>query len=399
MRQFVRKVNISYAVLQTFYIASNSVLFGFAVVLLQSRGFSNTQIGIALAVSSVLQVFFQPALAAFMERMRRLSLNAAIAAVMLLTLVLCFVLFVTRSPLVLVFVIFVLAGAFAVLPQAMIGALAMEFENSGTPILYGVARGCGSLGYAVMGYFMGRVIERFGAGSILIVYMVMLATTILLTLLHPKVPREQRAVAAKEKEEPVRISAVLRQNRTLLCFFIAVIAICYNHGLLDSYQVSIVQAVGGSTADYGTVMFVMALSELPVMFLYNGIKKKISVATLMSIAYIAFIAKVGILLLAEDVEAVIAAQLCNAFTLGLYLPSIVYFTNMITNRRETVVAQSLIGGTAFGVGRVAGNLMGGSLLDIGGVGAMLVSCIVVAAAGFILMRVSNSMYQKKIYAI
>ena len=246
---------------------------------------------------------------------------------------------------------------------------------------------------------MGRVIERFGAGSILIVYMVMLAATILLTLLHPKVPREQRAVAAKEKEEPVRISAVLRQNRTLLCFFIAVIAICYNHGLLDSYQVSIVQAVGGSTADYGTVMFVMALSELPVMFLYNGIKKKISVATLMSIAYIAFIAKVGILLLAEDVEAVIAAQLCNAFTLGLYLPSIVYFTNMITNRRETVVAQSLIGGTAFGVGRVAGNLMGGSLLDIGGVGAMLVSCIVVAAAGFILMRVSNSMYQKKIYAI
>ena len=81
----IRNATPLYTLLQGLYWAVYCVLVSFSSVYLLDRGFSNTQIGVLVGVSSVLSALMQPLAASVAERSRRLALrqwSALLALVM-----------------------------------------------------------------------------------------------------------------------------------------------------------------------------------------------------------------------------------------------------------------------------------------------------------------------------
>ena len=70
-----RSLNLKYAGSQIFYFAAFAAMMGYASVFLLDKGCSNSQIGIALALSSIIAVLLQPMLASFADNHKNIEIN------------------------------------------------------------------------------------------------------------------------------------------------------------------------------------------------------------------------------------------------------------------------------------------------------------------------------------
>ncbi len=136
---------------------------GFVSVYLLELGFSNTQIGILIAVAGALTAILQPVVASYADRPSSPSIKK-------IMLVIC-VIVVGMTILLLLnagynFPTGLLYGGDMVLLQLMIplvNSLGMESINQGNKLNFGMARGVGSLCYAVTAYGLGLLAADFGA--------------------------------------------------------------------------------------------------------------------------------------------------------------------------------------------------------------------------------------------
>ncbi|MBR5897704.1 MAG: MFS transporter, partial [Lachnospiraceae bacterium] len=85
---------LRYTLINVFYFVAFATIHGFAAVFLLSKGFNNTEVGMALAVANILSVIGQPLVAGVVDRSDRVTNRRVLmvsAAVMLLgALALCF---------------------------------------------------------------------------------------------------------------------------------------------------------------------------------------------------------------------------------------------------------------------------------------------------------------------
>jgi len=373
------------------YVAAYSVYVGYAILFLQTRGLSNAQAGLTMTLSSIAVIILQPLASQFIERNKRFHINYILAGIGLFTFVFTILLIFVDHPPILVLVMYVAATSTSLLVMPLLSAMAMQFENSGIPVNYGIGRGSGSLGYAVSGYMIGFFVERYDPNLIPQFFALYMALIVIALLIHPKPPREEKNENERKKPTKPAIGtfALLKKNKPLLFFSISMACFGFVMVSLDYFQINVVQKIGGTTQEYGLVLFIMAASEIPTMFLFKKFMARIKVSTLMNLAFLGLIAKVILLLIAPNMGVVIGAQLLNALTLGLFSPALVYYTNEITKPEESVVAQSISGGIAISVGRIFGGAIGGILIDTGGVAAMLLFCMGMSSIGLCLMRIAE----------
>lgn len=79
-----RSLNLKYAGSQIFYFAAFASMMGYASVFLLDKGCTNSQIGIALALSSIIAVILQPMLASFADNHKNIEMRNIIASIVLL---------------------------------------------------------------------------------------------------------------------------------------------------------------------------------------------------------------------------------------------------------------------------------------------------------------------------
>ena len=78
-----RSLNLKYAGSQIFYFAAFAAMMGYASVFLLDKGCSNSQIGIALALSSIIAVLLQPMLASFADNHKNIEIRNIMAPIIL----------------------------------------------------------------------------------------------------------------------------------------------------------------------------------------------------------------------------------------------------------------------------------------------------------------------------
>ena len=386
-----KKVNTQFCFMQGSYVGGNAVLFGYAVVLLQSKSLTATEAGLALALCSVASIFIQPAVAAISNRFRRIPLNHLMGYISIIVLLGSIALYFIDAPMLAVMIVFILTASIEMSVMTFIGAFAMQFENRGMGINYGASRAVGSICYALLGFAMGWLVDEFGAGAILPVYCALVVVIILVGFLHitpdkaMPLPRPEEWETKKAEEPKRKAIDLIRGKPFMILYFLAILCINVNHMVLDSYQVSIVQEQGGSTGNYGTVMLIMAFCELPSLFLFKRLARRFGCGKLLIAGMLAFALKDVALFLSPSVEWVYISQVFNLCTVGVYMPAMVYFTNELVDAESNVSAQTLIVGVAGGIGKVVGNFMGGALIDMGGTRLMLVGTFLIMVAGVGLM--------------
>ena len=399
-----KRLNVSYAGIQATYWMVYAVVGSFASVFLLARGYSNSEIGVILAVANVVAVVLQPMVADFADRSKKISLVGLIEIMTIVMLVFMVGLFVFQQKSLALSVIFLMLLAWHTSLQPLINSLNFKLEESGLKINFGVARSMGSLAYSILCAFMGTLVEKHSV-SIMpvsgVVVILMLMASLFATkkmfdkAVAAKTVTEQAVQATADKEEVEEINLIdfLKRNKVFLILNIGVLGIFFSNQVLNNYMIQIVTSVGGDSEDMGRILSIMAFLEIPLMVCAGSLRKKFSCELMLKIAAIGFTVKIALHYVATTVAMIYFAQLFQLISFGLFLPVMVMFINEVMSKGEAVKGQAFFTMMST-VASIIGSLIGGVILDISGAKMLTLIATIITAAGTVILIMSIDKVKK-----
>lgn len=372
-----------YSFIQGFYWMNFSAIMGFASLYLLDGGFSNTEIGMIMAIAGIISAILQPMIAGYADRPSSPALKKIVLILVLVQLTLGILLLFSFQKAFLITGL--LYGSTITLLQLLtpfINALGMESINQGKNLNFGVARGMGSVAYAVMSYILGAVAEKTGAVSVPVSISVISLALIAALVFFPFHKTEMQIT--EQKTSATNPLVFLMKYKRFSIVLLGCIFIYLSHVLLNSFTFQIVESKGGGSAEMGTSMAIAALIELPTLFLFNFMLKKARCDFWFRICGIFFMLKSLGTLLAPNIPVFYGIQLFQMLGWGLIAVSSVYYVNSIMEKQDAIKGQAYITMT-YTLGSVIGALLGGALIDAAGINAMLIFATISSAIGMLIL--------------
>lgn len=390
-------LNIEYGGIHATYWMVYAVVSSFASAFLLDRGYTNSEIGLILAVGSVVAVFLQPFMADFADRAKRISLIGITQGITIFIMVMMMLCFIMDRASIALSVIFVLVIAWHTTLQPLFNSLTFKLEESGHKINFGVCRAMGSLFYSILCAFLGTLVEAYGTQILPLtteVLLGMLLITLFITNKHFKkackdkqqkadTPKEEVAAEVLKLEEEINLIQFIKRNKLFLLVNIGVAGIYFSNSIFNNFMLQIVENVGGTSEDMGRILAVMAFLEIPPMFLFERVHKKISCKRLLQIGAISFTLKVLIATIATNIFMVYVAQLFQLTAFGLFLPAMVCYIDEIMDKGEAVKGQALFT-IVTTVATIFSSLVGGVILDFSGATVLLIVSTIMTGLGALL---------------
>lgn len=377
-------MNLKYGLTQIFFFASVCAMMGYASNYLLGMGCSNSEIGVTLALCSVIAVFLQPTLASIADRVETSKINRMIQIILVITIVFSLILYFVPLPqlalLACVVVVFSLTSAL----MPLINALAFVFEKYGCKINFGLARGLGSGAYALTSMIIGYVVNAIDITIMPFAYILFNGLLyVVISTYHLSNGNEQIDSTEKEtKTEGNQMSmlAFMLKYKRLVVFLASFVCIYFAHTIINNFFIQVITNVGGSSSDMGNAISLAAFLEIPIMFLFNKINTKIKITTLLRVSLICFALKHLLTYLATNMLMVYAAQILQMGAFALFTPAAVYYVNQLVSKEDMVKGQSLLTASQTLSG-VFASLLGGILLDSIGVHTSLLVGAILSFVG------------------
>ena len=388
---------LRYIIINATYFAVYSGIHAYSSVFLLEKGFSNTLIGITLALANILSVIFQPLVAGLIDKQGKLTNRNVSMASTALLLIGSILLLMIKNGIVAIFIIFALIYMVQMVYQPIITAMYFEYEAAGCHIYYGLARGLGSAGFAVTSVFTGMAIGKFGV-SILMILDIIFLTIALIVLFFFKKPAVKASVPAKDEVAHNNLFSFIKTYPGFMLFVLGAVCFFFAHNAINDYMIQIITPLGGTEAQMGTAVFIAAILELPTMALIDKVMKKISCRNLLLIAGAAFLIKTLLMLIAPNMAVVYISQAMQMFAYAVFIPVSAYFVNQTMKRLDQVKGQAYVN-VSITLGGVFSSLVCGRLLDIKGPNFMLTVSLVVTTIGlaiaFIALKVLGKDEEKR----
>ncbi len=213
------------------------------------------------------------------------------------------------------------------LMETYLTKISQKFEH----IDFGIPRSFASLGYAITCLALGFLIEQYGF-SIMFTSLISFFILLFLSVIFLKDNPEDKKFKNKNNEK------VKKHSNTNSNFVTASLALLKNYPYLfiiatatfmtvtltgfNTYLPVYVNAVGGNTENLGIALFIMAISEIPVLVAYKKLNKKYDENYLLLLACFVNIFKMLIPAFFHNMYAVYFAQGLQSITFGLFIPSI-----------------------------------------------------------------------------
>ena len=388
----ILSLDIKYSAIQFIFFGSVCAVMGYASVYLLDQGVSNSLIGTILAAISVIVVFTQPAIAAYADKNKHIELRKIISAVMVLAVILSVATFFVKDVVVLLLCVYVGISTCIQTVMPLMNSLAFVFEKQGIEINYGIARGIGSAAYALVSFALGYLVEDFGTSVIPLVYIFFNVLLVLAvnSFVLPKSERKDVAEVEEEKateEKQLSFIDFFKKYKKFMIFVLGVVVVYFTHTIINNFFIQILTPIGGTESDMGTAVFLAAIVELPAMGLFNSIRKKVKVSTLLKYSAIMFAVKHALTFLATDMTLIYVAQFCQIAAYAILIPASVYYVNSIVAKQDQIKGQSMVTMAMTASGIVA-NLAGGFLLDGIGVHNVLLMGTVISVIGAVIVMLS-----------
>lgn len=400
MEKLARQLTLRYSFIQACYWICQCAIYSFAAVFLQSKHFENTQIGVVLALAAIISIVLQPLIASFADKTKTMPLRTLILILMVVVFALTILLYVLPDTFLLISIIFVVINAIQFTLNPLYNSLALEYMNMGIPMNYGLARGIGSITFAVMSFALGYLISHFGAEVILSVFLMGYSLSILATFLFKiHIPEELKAAIPKrnpvseelpagKEAAPSKLVTFFMKYKKFMLFLLGVSMIFYSHSLINTYLINIIENVGGNSSDMGTSLSIAAALELPTMALFIVFVRKIKCESLIKISAFFFLVKAFVTWMAPNVFMVHFSQVFQLLAFALFTPASIYYVNDIVSEKDRVKGQSLLGAAYLGIAGTTANITGGRILDTFDVSRMLLIGTLVTAFGVVLICIS-----------
>ena len=340
------KINIQYIVLQGLFWMLFCVNGGFLSFYLQGNGFGNSLIGVITAVFCTIAFILQPLAGNICDRIEGLTWKKLIIILGIPYILICILLLIIKSKSLIVILFgMIYITTFIYLP--LINSAVFAYEKEGVKINFGIARGTGSAMYALMALLVGDMARIFGTKIIPLsgLIVIILFFAVIATMPITKYPY---------------FSVML----------LGVLFMFFSHNIIGTYLLQIIQSLGGDSANLGRAMFIQAIVEIPVLFTFSFIMKKIKVGNLMIIAGVGYIIKAVLYFSSWNIGMIYITQFSQIISFAIIAAASVYFTGMLVNEEDQTTGQAFMSGM-MSAGTVLGSLFGGAILDYVGVRALL----------------------------
>lgn len=384
-----KSLDIRYACIHGFYWMLCCSMIGYASVFLLDKGFTNTTIGTVLAISNILAVFGQPAVASYMDKTSKLSLRMLISLILVviiaLSLVLCFL---TGASMVMV-VLTIVAFTLMLTLQPFINSLTFAFEKNGIHINFGLARGIGSVAYAVMSLILGNLVAAFSP-ELLPFFYVGLSLCALFFVYTFFLPGHKDEIVHQEKEtehDQLSMGQFIKKYKTFMLLLVATVLLFFDHSVINNFFIQVVNHINGNSADMGNAIFLAAVLELPTMALFTKFQQKIGCKNMMLISAVFFSVKHVLTYFAVNMFMIYVAQVMQMLAYAVFIPASVYYVSQLVEEHDMNKGQALVTG-AMTLAGVFASLAGGVLLDVLGVSKVLMIGAIISVLGTICMFIS-----------
>lgn len=388
-----RRLDWHYIAMQAGYWAMFASIVAFQTSLLLERDFSNTDIGLVIAVRCGAGIIFQPLLGGFADRHPNIPLKLIVSLSLALSLVVG--LFFTFTPMGLAgtLAVFVVIGGFEVSAYPLMDAMAIQYISVGVPIRYSLGRGMGSMAYAVTCVLLGLQVTATGVESTLLTHAGLVVLVIALCMTYPTFRAPPGGVAAAA-EKPHSVWSLLRGNPRFTLMLVAVFLGMTACLPMSNFLVNIIQEKGGSSTDLGLAYFLMGAFELPTAFFFQKLRRKFGSGKLLLISTVFVSIKAALLVCAFNTPMLLLFQPLQMLGYGLFTPSSVFFVDESVPSADRVRGQTIMMVASNGLGGMVGGIIAGGILDAGGVNLMLTACagigILAAVTAGIALRLKSA---------
>ena len=259
-------------------------------------------------------------------------------------------------------------------------AMGMGAIERGSATNYSIARGMGSLGYSVLAYVTGVLVRLLGVEVVPAVSAAVAVMLIVSVIWFYLAAEKNLPDFGPSKKKIDHKSGFLRQYPRFAVFLVAMILLQFSHNLLSSFMFQIMQVKNGTAAEQGVATAISALVELPVMFFFPLMMRKLRCDKWVRIAGLAMAIKgIGILMAASP-YGVYIAQATQMVGYGLLTIASVNYARLVVGLGESVRAQSYLGSTCT-VGSFAALSTGGVICQYWGAQTMVLVSLILSLIG------------------
>ncbi|MCI3922191.1 MFS transporter [Paenibacillus sp. TRM 82003] len=377
MRMKLRSLSVLWK-LRAFYLVTGlagGLLNPYMSTIFLHGGLASDRIGIVMSCSSFLIIAAQLVWGRLADRYQAtkaiLALSIAVPAAMSL---------LYQTPQISVLIVSYLIAIAFTAPQAPIGDAYAVTAARAAGSSYGAVRSFQSIGNAAGGYLAGWFVSKYAPGLLGYPFLIFGSLGIAAVLSFPR--RTEVAYAGRSFLSGI---GGLLKERKFLWFLGACLLINQTLTAFNTYFVVMFQMSGGSYALSGVALMIAAASNVPSMFLAAAVIRKIGLERTMLIASLAYIVRWGIQYLFPYPPAIVAVQLLQGLSFGLFYVAAVEYVVQLVPKDMQATGQSVFNVVFVGLAGIAGNLLNGFLLEAGGPAAMNLACTISAAGGALLL--------------
>ena len=390
-RSFVNRTTLVFGAVHFLYWAVFCLMVTFTSVFLLDKGLSNSVIGLILGVSYLLSALLQPVVGSFFST-HSIPRGKGIAVIYIPVAVLAFVIRFLPLNAYVIGVMMVFMITVQSMLQPSVNALYQSMETPEEPVNFGLARGLGSVSYALSSFVAGRLLAVFGPPILPAMYMIaiILLVLLLMWIKTSEVQTQGSGTAASN----MSYKEMLMKYPHLRLFVPGMICLFLTYSFIDSFLIQILMSIGGNSSDLGTAITASAILELPAMVLYAWLCQKGIGLKVYRISMWIWLAKDLLTAFATSPAQLFVIQMMGCGCAAIYVPGMMYYM-----RRSLPPALLLRGatlaGTATTLGSLIATLVGGWLMDHAGVHNALMLVQIPAIAGTLLMNTAIARVQKQ----
>lgn len=382
------KLNLEFSWAQGTYWASNGLIFNFAAVFLQYKGYSNYALGIILALGNIGAFLIQPLVAGYIDRRNKEPLLKCSAVVMLISMLLAAAAVFIPGACTVLSAVYILILVTSILLQPLTNSMSTYLNTWGYDIKFARARGVGSLCFALCMLLMGALTQNISPGTVPVVYIILLLLLSAVVLILIRQDRTMRLVPRKEFDNPEKaastIGVFIKENKRFCFYLLGIAMLFFSHSLLGNFMIEFLRPLGGDSGDMGNIFCIMALSELPAMMLFDRLLRKVRCSALLKFSAVMFAVKQAAAWFAPSVAMMYAAMCIQALSFAIFIPASVRYVEEVIKKRDSVKGQAFTT-SMITLGSVFASYLGGYMLDNISVSSTLMVGTIVASIGALII--------------
>ncbi len=327
----LKRLNLKYSLVNIGFMLLASGSLGFAYNFLAQSGFPDGTIGTTMSLVSLLGVFAGPAAADVVDRSDKIGQKAFIAGSMIVCAIFSALLLIVPSGSFLILPVVIIAFMCATLGMPLLNGMAFIYEKAGGYINYGLCRGLGSAAYAVGSSLVGRIWASLGRTTLPVWCIAGALLTLVAILAMPDAPKAPESADKRREDDEESISMVqfFGKYRDVTLVVLALTLMYFCHFLIQTYLAKIIGTfeTQGIEAIQGRALFIQAMVELPTMFGFALIMKRLGIPKILCIASVVYSIKHVLIAFCGSVPMLYAAMVLQMFSYAAIIPATVYFSN------------------------------------------------------------------------